>query len=74
MMTVEERYRTDPVFNRLVSMMVSQLEDYYFTPTELRQAAMLASIIFAQTRTELQMPYSEEIENAVSRFLKMEKP
>lgn len=39
---VEERYKRDPVFFALVNAMELQLAAYQFTPTELREAVILA--------------------------------
>lgn len=46
MMTPEERYMRDPVFHRLVDMLEAYLEENamrQWTPTELREAVMLAA-------------------------------
>ena len=45
MMSVEDRYKTDAAFHSLVDYMVSMIERCRFTPTEIREAAMLAAII-----------------------------
>jgi hypothetical protein len=42
-LTPEERYRRDPVFHALVDMLRSALAGGNFTPTELREAAILAA-------------------------------
>ncbi len=49
MMTPEDRYRRDPVFNRLVDLMQAQLEEnscQQYTPTELREAVILAATMY----------------------------
>ncbi len=42
MTTAKERYRNDPVFRRLVDVLRSVLRDNQATPSELREALMLA--------------------------------
>lgn len=44
MMKMYERYQNDPTFHALVDMMTCELERGQFTPTEIREAAMLAQI------------------------------
>ncbi|MFQ5922987.1 MAG: hypothetical protein ACE5M4_09095 [Anaerolineales bacterium] len=46
----EERYRRDPVFFALVNTLRSQLQQYQFTPTELREAVMLAATMHEMER------------------------
>jgi len=46
MKSVRERYLTDVHFHTLVDMMVSQIEQCQYTPSEMREAAILASIIY----------------------------
>lgn len=50
MTSAKERYRNDPVFHRLVDVIRSMLRDNQATPSELREALMLAA-------------YLEEMEN-----------
>jgi hypothetical protein len=49
MHTPEQRYRDDPLFRQLVDAMQAWIERADFTPSELRQAAVFASIRHAQT-------------------------
>jgi len=44
MKTPKEKYMNDPEYNRLVSTLESFIEQARFTPSELREACMLASI------------------------------
>jgi hypothetical protein len=44
-MTPEERYRRDPKFHSLVDTIRSLIRDMKFTPTEIREAAMLAQYL-----------------------------
>lgn len=43
--TPRDRYQRDPLFARLVDMLAFHLERCDFTPTEVREAAMLAAVI-----------------------------
>jgi hypothetical protein len=45
MMSPRERYCNDPAFNSLVKALASQIKNCHFTPTELREAVILAAII-----------------------------
>jgi len=45
-MKIYERYEKDCTFRTLVDLMVSMIEKDQYTPTETREAAMLAQIIF----------------------------
>jgi DNA-binding CsgD family transcriptional regulator len=47
-MTPRERYQTDPQFHALVEYILHFLYEARFSPTELREAAMLAAIIYDQ--------------------------
>lgn len=44
MMRVIERYNQDPAFHGLVDMITSVLLEGKYTPTEVREAAMLAQL------------------------------
>lgn len=41
-----KRYNIDPEFNALINIMLQYIERTDFTPTEIREAAMLAAAIF----------------------------
>jgi hypothetical protein len=46
-----ERYKSDPVFSRLVDILLSQLMQQdkaglHYTPTELREAVLLAAMMY----------------------------
>lgn len=47
--TIRHRYETDAQFHKLVDMMLAVIEQAQFTPTEIREAAMLAQIIYEST-------------------------
>lgn len=44
MQTGEERYRADPLFRQLVDMIEASYERLQYTPSEVRDAAMLAAM------------------------------
>ncbi len=45
MRSVVERYQTDPEFRALVDVLASQIYAARYTPTEIREAAIMASTI-----------------------------
>jgi hypothetical protein len=49
-MSPEERYLHDPQFKRLVDMLEKQIHECQYTPTELREAAILAAIHYENKR------------------------
>ncbi len=48
MNTPRQRYKSDNNFATLVDMMVSHINQCNFTPSEMREAAILASIIYEE--------------------------
>lgn len=50
MLKVEERYQYDPSFRNLVDTIYTFILQGNFTPTEIREAAMLAQIKFEDSR------------------------
>lgn len=44
MLKIYERYQQDPLFRAIVDQLTATLMDGKFTPTEMREAAMLAQI------------------------------
>ena len=44
-MPAYERYRRDPMFNALVRLLLAELGKANFTPTELREAVIVAATI-----------------------------
>lgn len=53
MMTPEERYTADPEYRMCVDVFMGMIAQARFTPSELRQAAIYASIRHAQMRLEV---------------------
>ena len=45
-MTPRERYMRDPSFKVLVDMLCQSIHQAQYTPTELREAVILASIMY----------------------------
>jgi hypothetical protein len=50
MKTPREKYYNDPDYKILVDFMVNQMKNCKYTPSEMREAATLASIIYYETR------------------------
>lgn len=44
MKTPKQKYMNDPEYHNLVNMLENMIERAHFTPSELREAAVLASI------------------------------
>lgn len=49
-MSPHDRYLNDPVFHRLVQALLTEIETASVTPTEVREAAMVAQVIFESRR------------------------
>ena len=50
MLTPNEAYQYDPTFRRVVDLMCAYLSEYQITPSELRQAAILAATMHEDRR------------------------
>ena len=50
MKTPRDRYQTDNQFKALVNMMTAYIQNCDYSPSEMREAAMLASIIYEEYR------------------------
>jgi len=48
MRSVRDRYNDDPEFHQLVKMMEALVHQGRFTPSEMREAAILASILYEE--------------------------
>lgn len=49
-LTPRERYLRDPMFHALVNQLRAAIQRADYTPTEIREAAMLAAIMFEMER------------------------
>lgn len=56
-MTADQRYENDNQFRMLVDWMEKFIHDTQFTPSELREAAMLAAIHYEMRRPWPQMSF-----------------
>lgn len=74
MMSMNRKYNEDPAFRRLVDYMVSAIIENQYTPSEMREAAMCASIkyemAFVRPTMVLNKPIDQETENALAALEK----
>lgn len=61
MMSPRERYERDPHFHALVNMMLTHIQENHCTPTEIREAALLAHIVHDERHNPIK-PLPLEIE------------
>jgi hypothetical protein len=47
-LTPQERYLRDPQFAHMVNTFLQAIEELKYTPTEIREAAMLAAVMYSQ--------------------------
>jgi hypothetical protein len=50
MVSGEDRYRFDPEFHALVDSLLSAIMRLQYTPSEMRDAVMVASIMYERTK------------------------
>lgn len=62
MMPLRDRYHSDPAFKMLVDMMVHHIFQCQYTPSEMREAAMLASIIYEELNYRQMVFINDDIE------------
>lgn len=67
MKTPREKYENDPKYAALVNMMVLIVEKAEMTPSEIREAAILASIIYEERhiRPSMIFPMNEDVVEAL---------
>ena len=66
MKTPRDKYQNDPAYKMLVDTLVSQIVECKYTPSELREAALLASIIYEEmTIRPLFINFPKEINNGM---------
>ena len=58
MKTIRERYNTDAAFRILVQTLYACLDRAEYTPTEIREAAMLAQIMYEETHVRRPMIFT----------------
>ena len=63
--TARERYLTDPQFHMLVDTLTAAIERCDYTPSELREAALLASIKYESMHVHNRYVVSPELEEAL---------
>lgn len=68
MMNIRERYHNDPVFHRLVDYMRCIIEDAQVTPTEVREAAMLAQIMYEEVHIRTHLILDHETRRALDNL------
>jgi len=70
MKTPREKYMNDPEYHQLVKMLENFIERAQFTPSELREAAILASINYEmrQVRQATIDPRTEEAFRVLDEF------
>lgn len=70
MKTPRDKYYNDAHYHQLVEAMVGQINACHFTPSEMREAAVLASILYEEHHMRafsIPMPeISKEVENALN--------
>jgi len=70
MWTIREKYRNDPVFYRLVNCMVGYIDKCQYTPSEMREAAILASIIYTNRHPpDIRLPATEDALKVLESFV-----
>jgi len=68
MKTPREKYLNDNYYRTMVDMMVSYIDKCQFTPSELREMAILASIIYKEYQTKVRLPSKKPIKELNSAF------
>ena len=66
MKTPREKYLHDPTYHAFVDQLVACIMTCHFTPSELREMAILASILYEEGRLRsTAIPFSEELKKAL---------
>jgi len=76
MKTPREKYMHDEHYHRVVDMMVNMIHECKFTPSELREMSILASIIYEEQSIEPKLRSKElpdELDSAFGVFDKWVK-
>jgi hypothetical protein len=64
--TPVERYNNDPHFRNLVKYMEALIHQAQFTPSELREAVMLAAINYEMSRLSTVFVENDDVNNALN--------
>lgn len=70
MIDARERYMSDPQFKALVDMMVGYMMNCDFTPSEMRLAAIMASIQYEYYRVDRVIKITPELEEQLRNVSK----
>ena len=65
MRDLRDKYRNDVSFRQLVDLMVGQISEAHFTPSEMREAAMVASILYEEINYRRVVYVDRDIECAL---------
>jgi len=68
MKSPRDKYLNDAAYKRLVDVLICEIHDCHFTPSEIREAAILASIIYEERNPfvyQRQMEINFKVENAL---------
>lgn len=68
MMTPEQKYNNDPLYHNACEMMESLIHDGRFSPSEMREIAVLACIHYELRRTCPRIIYPETILEALDEI------
>ena len=63
MAITRHRYHYDQAFHLLVDTLIAQICQCRYTPSEMRDAALLASIIYAEKNIGANVIYTREVTN-----------
>lgn len=66
MKTPREKYINDSLYRNLVDLMVNQMHQCNYTPSEMREAAVSACIIYEEHRIRpMVIPIPKDVESAL---------
>ena len=65
MRSLRDRYLSDSQFKNMVDYMASMIQGANFSPSEMREAAILASIIYEERNIHKMIYVEQDIENAL---------
>lgn len=69
MRTPREKYLNDAIYATLVDTMCAHIHACHYTPSEMREAAVLACILYEEHRIRpMGIPFSKGIEDALNKI------